>query len=420
MGWRLRHTLYSKARHKALYGGRGSQKSWATATYVLERANQSRTRIICARQFQNSIRDSSKELLEKRIYDPEVSDAFDVKGQTVEHRNGSVVTFVGLERNIDSLRSLADVDIFWIEEARTISARSMEILLPTVRNLNSELIWTWNPEQPSDPVDHYFRGGNPPSNAIVTRVSHADNPYFEDTAMPAEMEKLKCDNPARYRHVWEGEYDISYESKVFPRVRVGRPDAPMSAPMYGMDFGFSTDPTVIIKVFHVPSTGQLYVAQEAHGHRVPTEELPDMLRSIVRDPGDLVMADSARPETIDYLQKRGFGVQPARKGPGSIRDGIMFLQSFEILLDPSCEKMRDELRCYSWPTDRLTGQVRAGANPIGANDHFADALRYATSDLIADAATAAEEDEAGGVIWLPGPGPRRDPREERWHHRVRR
>jgi phage terminase large subunit len=416
IGYRLHQTLFAKARHKALFGGRGAQKSWAIATYLLIQAGQSRKRIICARQFQNSIRDSSKELIERRIRDLELSEQYDVTGQIIRHiGTGAEFLFLGLERNVESIRSLEGADIVWIEEARTISAKSMEILLPTVRNPNSELIWSWNPELPTDPVDAYFRKGEPPPDAIVTKVSWADNPYFDDTALPAEMARLRQNNYERYRHVWEGEYDISYQSKVFTRVVVGRPDVPPdAAPLFGLDFGFSIDPTVIVKVYHLPATGQLYVAAEAGG-RVPTDQLPDMLASIVHDPGDLVRADSARPETIDYLQKRGFGVRPARKGPGSIRDGIAFLQSFELVLDPDCEKMREELRCYSWPVDRLTGQVIAGVNPIDAHNHYADALRYAVSDLITD---APSEDNDGGVVMLNLWGPSRRARDElRWHER---
>jgi len=412
-------TLFADARHKALFGGRGGAKSWSVATYLVVKAAESRKRIVCARQFQNSIRDSSKELIEKRIAVLELSGEFRITDQSILHlETGSEFVFVGLERNPDSIRSFEGADIFWIEEARTISKKSMEMLLPTVRAPNSEIIWTWNPEQPTDPVDDYFRGGDPPENSIVTRVDYRDNPFFAETAMPAEMLKLQRDNPARFRHIWEGAYDISFESKVFTRVAIGRPDTLINAePRYGMDFGFSSDPTAIVKVFHLPATGQLYIAAEAHAHGVPTEQLPELLSSIVHDTGALVRADGSRPETIDYLQQRGFGVRPARKGPGSVKDGISFLQSFEILVDPGCEHARNELHGYSWPTDRLTGQVIPGVNPIGVNDHVIDALRYAVEDIIADAPLDLDD---GGVLLVPMWMSSRDPREDRWHHRLRR
>ena len=131
---------------------------------------------MCARQFQNSIRDSSKELIEKRIRDLELSDQFTVTNQSIMHNETqSNFLFVGLERNIESIRCLEGADIVWIEEANTISARSMEILLPTVRAPHSELIWCWNPNKPTDPVDAFFRSGEPPPNSRIAQVNYTDN-----------------------------------------------------------------------------------------------------------------------------------------------------------------------------------------------------------------------------------------------------
>ena len=228
LGQKFIDTLFAEGvRHKALHGGRGSAKSWSVATYLPIRASQSRKRIVCARQFQNSIRDSSKELIEKRIRSLGMSNQFTITDRYITHDGTlSQFIFVGLERNVESIRSLEGADIVWIEEAKTISAKSMEILLPTVRAAGSELIWTWNPDKPTDPVDAYFRKGEPPPRSIVTEVSYRDNPFFENTEMPGEMQVLKDGNFARYEHVWQGKYDVSYETKVFTNVRIGRPDLP--------------------------------------------------------------------------------------------------------------------------------------------------------------------------------------------------
>src|SRR4029077_5370589 len=129
-----------------------------------------------------------------------------VTDRAITHRKtGSEFLFIGLERNIESIRSLEGADVVWIDEARTISNRSMEILLPTVRAPGSQLIWTWNPEDPLDPVDAYFRQGKPPPNSVITFVDYHDNPYFKHTTLPHEMEVLKRGNFNRYRHVWLGE-----------------------------------------------------------------------------------------------------------------------------------------------------------------------------------------------------------------------
>ena len=125
---------------------------------------------------------------------------------------------------------------------------------------------------------------------------------------------------------------------------------------------------------------------------------PSLLESVVHDRGDLVRADSSQPGTIEFLRSRGFGVVPARKGPGSVREGIQFLQGYQLVVDPTCEQMRNELRLYSWPTDRLTGMVIAGVNPIDSHNHLIDCARYACDDLIIDAPL---EDDDSGVLLLP-------------------
>jgi phage terminase large subunit len=398
LGQKFIDTLFAEnIRHKALHGGRGSAKSWSVATYLPIRASQTKKRIVCARQFQNSIRDSSKELIEKRIRALGMSNQYTITDRYIIHDGTkSQFMFVGLERNVESIRSLEGADIVWIEEAKTISAKSMEILLPTVRAAGSELIWTWNPDKPTDPVDAYFRKGEPPPRSIVTEVSYKDNPFFENTEMPNEMQVLRDGNFARYQHVWEGAYDISYETKVFTRVRVGRPEVPANtAPYYGMDFGFGSDPSFVVKVFVFYDKKQIYISNEASG-RVTMDQLPHMVRSVTREDGDRVCCDSSQPGTIEFLQSRGINAIPAKKGPGSVKSGILFLQGFEIIIDPNCEKMQEEAHLYSWMTDKLTGQ--ALSTPVDAFNHGWDATRYAVEDVAQE--TALDDDESGGVLKL--------------------
>jgi len=396
LGQKFIDTLFADYRHKALHGGRGSAKSWSVATYLPIKASQQRKRIVCARQFQNSIRDSSKELVEKRIHALGLAPQFDITERYITHKGTKAqFLFIGLERNVESIRSLEGADTVWIEEARNTSAKSMEILLPTVRAAGSELIWTWNPEKPTDPVDAYFRKGPLPPRTIATRVSYHDNPYFNQTEMPAEMEVLKAGNYARYRHVWEGEYDLSFETKVFTNVRIGRPEIPSDTPpYYGMDFGFGNDPSFVVKLFVLPGR-KIYIAREAYG-RVTMDQLPHLVRSVIRDEGDLVRADSSQPGTIEFLTSRGLNITAARKGPGSVKSGIMFLQGYEIIIDPDCEKMREEAHLYSWMTDKLTNQTLS--TPVDAYNHGWDAVRYATEDVAVD--TALDDDPTGGVLTL--------------------
>jgi phage terminase large subunit len=399
MGEKFIKTLMPKARHKALFGGRGGGKSWAVATYLVITAAKHKKKIVCARQFQNSIRDSSKELIEKRIEALGLVSEFAFTDREILHKGTkSTFLFTGLDRNIDSIRSLEGADTVWVEEARTIKEKSMEVLLPTVRAAGSELIWTWNPELPTDPVDSYFRDGEAPPDAIVTHVSWRDNPFFALTAMPQEMDLLKKGNFLRYKHVWEGEYDTRHESKVYPNARTGRididPDTMVAR--YGMDFGFGSDPSFVVKVYVDHNRRRIYVAGEASG-RVGMDDLPLMVRSVVSRDDDQLRCDSSQPGTIEFLRRRGLNAVGAKKGPGSIKSGIQFIQSYDLIIDPDCESLREECRLYTWMMDRLTGQILN--TPIDANNHGLDALRYALEDLSIEGQDPGP-DKDGGVIKL--------------------
>jgi phage terminase large subunit len=401
LGEKFVTNLWTPARHHALYGGRGSAKSWSVASFLTIVGAQQTKKIICGRQYQNSIRDSSKALIERRIRDLGFQNHYKTTDQYITHvETKTEFSFIGLERNIDSIRSLEGADIVWIEEARTIKARSMEVLLPTVRSPGSYFIWTWNPEKPEDPVDYYFRNTKegPPPRAIVTFVDASDNPYFYQTELAEERETLKRGNYERYKHVWLGGYDTAAESKVFPNCTIGIVEVPADCPpRYGMDFGFGSDPSFVAKVYLIEELRVIYIAAEAEG-RVPMDQLPTLIRSVVDGDFDLVKADSSQPGTIEFLNSRGFpNVVPAKKGPGSVKEGINFMSGYKIVIHPSCEKMRDESRLYSFMTDRVSGKVLPGRIPVDANNHGWDSCRYALEDLI----TAPElSDELSGVIRL--------------------
>ncbi len=398
MGEKFVKALWTPARHIAIYGGRGSAKSWSVATYLSLISAQERKKIVCGRQFQNSIRDSSKNLLEKRLLTMGMRDQYHVTDQMIQHKGtGSEFLFVGLERNIESIRSLEGADIVWIEEARTIKAKSMEILLPTVRMPGSYFIWTWNPELPDDPVDAYFRRGQHPPRSTVVFVDYTDNPFFYSTELPHEMEVLKRGNLERYKHVWLGAYDTKHESKVFPNARTGRITVGDDIPArYGMDFGFGNDPSFVTKVYVNGYRKQIYIAEEASG-RVAMDDLPALVRSVVENDSDLVTADSSQPGTIAFLNKRGLNVEAAKKGPGSVKSGINFLNGYDIIIDPNCEGMREEARLYSWMVDSRSGKKLN--TPVDANNHGWDATRYAVEDLSLEGGEGSHDPD-GGVVHL--------------------
>lgn len=369
--------LYRPHRHKALFGGRGSGKSHAICEALVLQARREEKRIVGARQFQNSIRDSSKSLIEAKIKKLGFADDFYIgKTEIVCRPTDSRFTFIGLERNPDSARSLEGCDICFVEEARNISQTSMDILIPTIRKKGSEIWWAWNPVDANDPIEQMFRGQFPPDNSYIQRVGYEDNPYFFQTELPAEMQRMMRANFKKYQHIWLGQFDENLESRIFPNVRIGKLVIPETIrPQYGMDFGFANDPNALIKLYVWEEKKIVYIAEESFG-MVSLPVLGDIMDEVSDARNHTIVADSSRPETIDFLNGEGFSLVSARKGAGSIKAGISWLQGYEIVIAPECVNMREEARLYSWQVDRYTNKILNV--PCDDYNHGWDAVRYAT------------------------------------------
>ncbi|MCR5876943.1 PBSX family phage terminase large subunit [Phenylobacterium sp. J367] len=194
-------------RDYAYYGGRGGAKSHSIAGALVIQAAASPLRIVCAREIQESLRDSVKQLIEDKIADYGLEDHFESLRDETRAKNGGRFVYKGMWRNPDALKSLEGADVFWGEEANRFSGRSIRLIRPTMRKPGSRMIWSWNPEFDHDPVDMLFRGpAGPPPNSIVREVSWKDNPWFADTPLLAEMENDYRVDPAMAAHVWGGEY----------------------------------------------------------------------------------------------------------------------------------------------------------------------------------------------------------------------
>lgn len=194
-------------RDYAFFGGRGGAKSHSVAGALVLQAAMAPRRVVCAREIQESLKDSVKQLIEDKISDYGLEDHFEALKDETRAKNGGKFVYKGLWRNPDAIKSLEGADDLWIEEANRVSARSIRLVRPTMRKPGSRMIWTWNPEFDHDPVDLLFRGpGGPPPNSIVREVSHKDNPWFAGTPLQAEMEHDYKINPAMAAHVWGGDY----------------------------------------------------------------------------------------------------------------------------------------------------------------------------------------------------------------------
>ena len=367
-------------RFKGLYGGRGSAKSHCFAGLsVLRCAEVPGFRIVCVREVQRSIADSVKQLIEDKIEAYGLSAFFRITDSEITGLNGSKIIFRGMQNHTAaSIKSLEGFDVAWVEEAQTISAKSLELLTPTIRKTGSELWFSWNPESDDDPVDVLLRA-DPPENALVKMVNWNDNPWFPPE-LRGDMERDRSRDPDKYAHVWEGQYRGLSEARVFRNWREGEIDPPENVVwFYGADWGFANDETAALRCC-IPEDGTLYIDAEAYELGVPMEALPKLINGIPGARDWPMRADSARPETIDYVRRHGFPkIRAAKKGKGSVEDGVTFLQGMDVVIHPRCVNTIREFSSYAYKTDPRTGEIL----PVieDKNNHLIDALRYACEGL---------------------------------------
>lgn len=369
--------MLQPARYKGAWGGRGSGKSHGVAEMVIEaHVMDQKRRTVCVREVQKSLNQSVKRLLETKIQSMNAGAYFDVQESCIKSVNGDgIILFQGMQNHTaDSIKSLEGMDCAWVEEAQSMSQRSLDLLRPTIRKPGSELWFTWNPGESTDPVDVLLRGENPPPNAVVIPVNFVDNPWFPDV-LREEMEYDKRRDPDKYAHVWLGEYVRNSEARVFKNWSIEEFEAPSGAVFrLGADWGFSVDPTTLIRC-HI-DVRRLYIDHEAYMVGCEITDTPALFMTVPEAEKWPITADSARPETISHMRKNGFPkIMPAVKGPKSLEEGVEWLKSFDIIVHPRCIHTIDELTLYSYKTDPLTGKVL----PVleDKKNHVIDALRYA-------------------------------------------
>ncbi|TQE93018.1 MAG: PBSX family phage terminase large subunit [Spiribacter salinus] len=372
------------ARYRGAYGGRGSGKSFSFAKMLAVRGYAEPLRILCGREIQNSIKDSSQQEVIRAIESEPFLNAHYSYGESfIRGANGTEFLFKGLRHNYQQIKSTSGINICWVEEAEHVSEASWEVLIPTVREPGSEIWLTWNPES-EDSATHRRFIKSPPSDSRIVKLNWRDNPWFPDE-LEYERQRDQERDPDRYQHIWEGETITRTEAQILGgkwAVREFEPDErKWDGPYYGLDFGFSNDPLAAVKCW--VHDERLYIEHEAGKVNLELDDTPDYLRE--RVPGlvsDKVRADNARPECISHLKRHGMpGIQAAPKWQKSVEEGITFLRNFrEIVIHPRCRQTQTECRLYSYKVDRLSGDVTSVI--IDANNHFIDAIRYALSPII--------------------------------------
>jgi phage terminase large subunit len=363
-------------REAAIYGGRFSLKSHTVARYLLIMARQKKTRVGCFREFQNSITDSSHQLLADLIKLYELTDFQVTNNAIINTVTGSDFIFKGLRHNEQSVKSIEGIDIAWVEEAQTISKESIEVLTPTVRKEGSRIIYTYNRLLEDDPVhQRLVIEGRP--NTLVINVNYdiAIKYGMMPEVIRLEMEDDRDKRPNLYKHKWLGEPSSS-ERKIYKDWQI-IDEIPHEAQLerYGMDFGYSNDPAAIVAVYKY--NGGFIWDEIFYKKGFFNNQLADVIKR--EEKQALVVADSSEPKSIDEIAMYDVAITGAKKGQDSVRHGIAMVQGQRISVTKRSTNIIREYKSYLWKLDR-NGNVVAGV-PEGGNDHALDAGRYAMEDL---------------------------------------
>ena len=248
--------------------------------------------------------------------------------------------------------------------------------MPTVREDDSEVWITWNPEREGSATDKRFRKNY---NEFIVELNYSDNPFFPDVLEQERLNDQENLDDATYCWIWEGAYHEASDAQIFNGKFVVKEFArhpTWNGPYNGLDFGFSADPTGATNSWE--SDGILYIEYEACKVGLEIDDTPDYLKDNI--PGiekyELI-ADNARPESISYLKRNGIPkIKACVKGKGSVEDGIAHLKGYkQIVIHPRCVKTAQEFRLYSYKTDRLSGEILPEI--IDKHNHLIDSLRYA-------------------------------------------
>lgn len=383
---KLTYVFSGTARYRGAYGGRGSGKSFTFAKMTAIRGMAKPIRILCAREFQNSIKESVHHEIIKAIEsEPWLNDFYEWGESYIRGKNGTEYVFKGLRNNYKEIKSTADIDICWVEEAEAVSEKSWQVLIPTIRNAGSEIWLTWNPES-EDSATHQRFIISPPENSRIVKLNYADNPWF-----PAELEEERQNDLKRdlglYMHIWEGELKSNTDAQVFKNVEVREFEAPHGTQfIFGADWGYAKDPNVAVRFFIEGKT--IFIDYEAFGVQTEIDDIPELWETIPLIRSHIVRADNARPELISMMRRKGFRVEPSQKGAGSVEAGISFLLNYNIVVHPRCKHTIQEFLKFSYKVHRLTGDILP--DTVDAWNHVIDSLRYGCEPMIKNKANLWE------------------------------
>lgn len=393
--------LFFPKRYKIMEGGRGSAKSWSAGRALLLLGSQVNLRVVCAREIQNSIRQSVYQLLSDQIAAMNLGHHYTVLRDEIRGKLGTEFSFHGLRHNIDNIKSLEGADVVWVEEAQSVSEASWRKLTPTVRKAGSEIWVTYNPELESDPTYQRFHV-DAPDDSVVMRVSWRDNPWWSEE-LEAERQRLFVRDPDMYRHVYEGETIQHLEGTVYAReMRQAEADGRITRVPYSeakpvhvyVDLGWGDKTSLWFEQRIGVERRVIHSYQNRHQlwqHYLKYIQDRGYVVGCIWLPHDAESGSIAGLSVAKQTREAGFTTRVLPRVDNALALGVdaaraMFSQCW--FDREGCADGLQALRHYRYEIDE---HGRYGSKPAhDESSHFADAFRYMA---VADSVHAARPDQ---------------------------
>lgn len=386
-----------KGRYRVCKGSRASKKSKTTALNSIVRIMEyPQANMLCVRKTFRTLKDSCFTELKWAIRRLGVEEWWDVKESPLEMTykpTGQKILFRGLDDPLKVTSITVEVGVLcwlWIEEAYEIGSEAdFDTLDESIRGemppgLFKQITLTFNPWNEHHWMKKRFFDAPTDPDILAMTTNYLCNEWL-DAADKKVFETMKTNNPRRYRVAGLGDWGIvdglvyeNWEERLFSVEEVRKTPGIRSA--FGLDFGYTNDPTALFCGLIDTTNKTLWVFDEIYKQGMSNE---DIARDITGAgySKERIRADSAEPKSIDRLRTLGIQhIRKARKGKDSVNNGIDFIQDYKIFIHPRCVNFLTEIGNYTWATDTKTGKKLN--IPIDDFNHLMDAMRYALEEFI--------------------------------------
>ena len=384
-----------KGRYRVCKGSRASKKSKTTALNNITRLMEyPQANLLCVRKTYRTLKDSCFTELKWAIHRLGVDAWWDIKESPLEMTykpTGQKILFRGLDDPLKVTSITVEVGVLcwlWIEEAYEISSEAdFDTLDESIRGevppgLFKQITLTFNPWNEHHWIKHRFFDAAPDPDILAMTTNYTCNEWL-DAADKKVFETMKRNNPRRYRVAGLGDWGIveglvyeNWEERLFSIDEVRKTPGIKSA--FGLDFGYTNDPTALFCGLIDTSSKTLWVFDEIYKPGMSNEDIAAAVTA-AGYAKERIRADSAEPKSIDRLYALGLAhIRRARKGKDSINNGIDFIQDYKIFIHPRCTNFLTEIGNYTWGTDTKTGKKLN--RPIDDFNHLMDAMRYALEE----------------------------------------